>query len=151
MTPPRTPKPPLIQISNNHQSLKVSESEIEKLVKQVLRAEKISAREVHVIFVDDQYLRRLHKEYLDDDTPTDVMSFNLSDDDRVEGEIYISLDSAKNQATEFGVSFDAEIARMIIHGLLHLKGYDDATAHERKTMRTKEDYYLDKYFRMILL
>lgn len=151
MTPQAAHKPPLIQISNNHQSLRVRQSQIEKLVNQVLNAEKMSAREVHIIFVDDQYLRQLHKEYLDDDTPTDVMSFNLSDDDRVDGEIYISLDSAKRHSAEFDVSFDSEISRLIIHGLLHLKGYDDSTASERKEMRIREDYHLNKYLGVILL
>jgi len=151
MTPRRGRKPPLIQISNNHHGIRVRENEIEKLVKHVLSAEKIPVREIHIILAEDEYLHGLHKEYLNNDTPTDVMSFNLSDDDHVEGEIYISLDRAKSQAVRFNVSFDSEIARLIIHGLLHLKGYDDSTAPERKEMRTKEDYYLDKYLRIILL
>jgi probable rRNA maturation factor len=150
MTPQQIRRPP-IRISNDHPALKVRKNAIDKLVKHVLRVEKIPVREIHIIFVEDEYLRGLHKKYLNDDTPTDVMSFNLSDDDHIEGEIYISLDSAKSQAPRFDVSFDFEIARLIIHGLLHLKGYDDSTAPERKEMRAKEDYYLDKYLRMILL
>jgi probable rRNA maturation factor len=151
MIPPRAPKQPLIQISNNLQNLKIAQAEVNKLVKQVLLAEKISAQGIHVIFVDDEYLRRLHREYLDDDTPTDVMTFDLSEDGGVEGEIYISLDRAKAQAIQFDVSLDAEIARLIIHGLLHLKGYDDSTKSKREEMRKRENYYLNKYLLRILL
>ena len=150
MTPPRTRKSRLIQISNNHQSLKVGKAGVNKLVKQVLRTEKISARSIHIIFVDDEYLCRLHKEYLEDDTPTDVMSFDLTEDDRIEGEIYISLDMAHAHAVQFDVSFDSEIARLIIHGLLHLKGYDDSTTAKRNEMQKREEYYLNKYLTKIL-
>jgi probable rRNA maturation factor len=151
MTPPRAPKHPLIQISDNLQNLEVAEAEVNKLVKQVLHSENISAHGIHVIFVDDEYLRRLHKEYLDDNTPTDVMTFDLSDDDGVDGEIYISLDRAKAHAIQLNVTLDSEIARLIIHGLLHLKGYDDSTQSEREEMRKREDQYLNKYLSRILL
>ena len=143
--------PPLIQISNNYQNLQVRKPAIRKLVQKVIQEESLFEREIHIIFVDDKYLSTLHKEYLDDPTPTDVMSFDLSDDDLIEGEIYISVDSAKRHASEFGVSLNSEIARLIIHGLLHLKGLDDSTASERKKMRAREDLYLTKYSETILL
>ncbi len=151
MTPPRAPKQPVIQISNNLQNPKIATAEVSKLVKRVLQVERISAQGIHIILVDDEYLRRLHREYLDDDTPTDVMTFDLSDDGGVEGEIYISLDRAKAHAIQFDVSLDAEIARLIIHGLLHLKGYDDSTESRTKEMRERENYYLNKYLLRILL
>lgn len=134
-----------IEIVNNHNDIAIRESLIETLTAKVLVDEDLAAREVYIVFVDDAYLRQLHRNYLDDDTVTDVMTFNLSDDEAVEGEIYISLDRAKAHAAEFSVAPGQEVARLVIHGLLHLNGYDDKTAAEQKKMRQQEEHYLNKY------
>lgn len=135
-----------INVINDHQKITINEQDVTKLAKSVIKDEKIAVNEISIIFVHDEYLRKLHKDYLKDDSPTDVMSFNLGENDRIEGEIYISLDRAKIHAAEFNVSLDSEIARLIIHGLLHLKGYDDQTDVQRNQMRQKENQYLMEYF-----
>ncbi len=112
------------------------------MVEQVIHEIKLPASEISVILVDDEYLRRLHREYLNDDRYTDVMTFNLSDGGEVEGEIYISVDRAQVQAKQYQVSVSEEVARLVIHGLLHLKGYDDATLAERQQMHQQENHLL---------
>ena len=94
---------------------------------------------IDVIIVDDKTLRELHKIYLNDDSNTDVMTFNLGDEDEIESEIYISLPRAQEQAEEFHVSFQEEMIRLLIHACLHLAGYDDLNETDRKTMKDQEN------------
>ncbi len=106
----------------------------------------LKADSVNVVFVDDSTLRAMHRQYLDDDTFTDVMTFDLGEEN-IEGEIYISTDRALAQADEFGVTPEEEVVRLIIHGLLHLKGYDDTTEKLRSEMKQMEDRLVEKYSR----
>jgi len=94
---------------------------------------------IDIILVDDDTLREMHKIYLDDDSVTDVMTFNLADDKSIEGEIYISVPRATAQSTEYGVTLVQELVRLIIHGCLHLAGYDDQTEDNLKEMKDIED------------
>jgi len=103
---------------------------------------KLQAKSVDVILVDDKTLRELHKIYLDEDTFTDVMTFNLGEDTEIEGEIYISIDRATEQAGEFGIAIEEELARLMIHGCLHLAGYDDQTETDQQKMKRIEDKYV---------
>ncbi len=137
--------PSRVEIVNNYPGFDIQEQPVENIVLKFLSDEALSAREITVVFVEDNFLRTLHHDYLGDDTFTDVMTFNLSEDETVEGEIYISLDRAKIHAAEFGVTLPEEIARLVIHGLLHLKGYDDRTNDEQNMMRKKEELYLKRY------
>ena len=136
-----------IRVVNNHSRVNIQEKEAINLVRFISKDEGISgsAKEISIIFVDDDYLRQLHSDFLNDDSYTDVMSFNLNENDQIEGEIYISLDHARHYANEFNVSFSSEIARLIIHGILHLKGYDDHTEDGKQEMHELENDYLDKY------
>lgn len=134
-----------INIINNYPHFQIQSSAATALVTHVLRDEKLAASEISVILIDDEYLRKLHRDFLNDDTFTDVMTFNLGGEDDIEGEIYISVDRAKRYAMEFNVLPEEEIARLIIHGLLHLNGFDDQTVEEREKMREMEAFYLRKY------
>lgn len=128
-----------------HQTdMTLSVSLLQQLIRRVIRAEKIPVTELRIIFVDDEHLRSLHRDFLNDDTYTDVMTFNLGNEQAIEGEIYISVDRARAHAREFRVPTEEELARLIIHGLLHLKGYDDQTPPERARMRTRENEHLKK-------
>ena len=96
-----------------------------------------------VVFVDDPTLTRMHAEYLHDDSPTDVITFDLQDaDDPVVagpvGELYVSVDCARRIAAERGVPFERELALYVVHGALHLCGFDDHTAADRAAMREAE-------------
>jgi len=94
------------------------------------------------IFCDDNYLHKLNVQFLNHDTYTDVITFDESLGNQLSGEIYISVERVKENASSFGVSFEEELHRVMVHGLLHLCGYKDKTEEETLEMRRKENYYL---------
>jgi rRNA maturation RNase YbeY len=114
------------------------------LINNIVSEVELEAESLDVIFVDDAALKNMHEEYLDDPTLTDVITFDLGEDS-VEGELYISLDRAQDQASTYNVPYFTEINRLIIHGILHLKGYDDLTDELRKEMKMVENRLVEKY------
>ena len=95
------------------------------------------------IFCSDEYLHRMNLEYLDHDTLTDVITFDNSDDaDILEGDIFISVERVRDNANGLGISFRDELHRVMIHGVLHLLGYQDKDLLSQTAMRAKEDYCL---------
>ena len=100
--------------------------------------------ELSFIFCSDEYLLDMNKKYLGHDYYTDVITFDNSEDNTFSGDVFISIDRVRENAGTFGQLFIDELHRVIIHGVLHLSGFDDATEQEQKTMRSKEDYYLAK-------
>lgn len=101
--------------------------------------------EVSFIFCSDEYLLGLNKEFLNHDTLTDILTFNLSDVSLpIISEIYISVERVTENARLFSVSFLDELYRVMIHGILHLCGYSDHTPELKSEMTTKENYYLEK-------
>lgn len=115
------------------------------ILEKTLQAEGTSDAEVSIIFEGDESLRKLKQEFFDKDEYTDVIAFRLNDysEEKVEGEIYISTERAKDNADSFGEPFEKETARLIIHGGLHLLDYNDESDEEKEVMRTKENQYLD--------
>ena len=102
---------------------------------------------ITLIISEDKKLRKLKKTYFHKDILTDVITFNLEEEgEPIEGEIYISLERIKENAQKFKQDIAIEIRRVIIHGCLHLIGYDDKTLKEKKEMTRLEDYYLNQYF-----
>ncbi len=97
---------------------------------------------LNVIFLDDDGLLAINKEYLKHDYYTDVITFDYNENELVNGEVFISIDRIKENASELNISFNNELHRVIIHGLLHLFGYKDKSAEDKQLMRSKEDYYL---------
>lgn len=91
------------------------------------------------IFCSDGYLHQLNVEYLDHDTLTDVITFPYLDPPNVEGDIFISADRVRDNAAELGITFDRELRRVMIHGVLHLCGYSDKTPEEKEIMTQRED------------
>ncbi|GAB4376576.1 MAG: rRNA maturation RNase YbeY [Calditrichia bacterium] len=126
----------------------IDENRYKQLIHTVQSVEEIPLKSLAVIFVDDEYLRNLHREYLNDDSYTDVMTFNLGEAAEIEGEIYISPERVKINAEKYRVQISDELARVIVHGLLHLKGYDDQTPRDRRQMRSKEDEILNAYWKI---
>lgn len=100
--------------------------------------------DIDYIFCSDDYLHKINMDFLDHDTLTDIISFDYSVGKELHGEIYISVDRVRENAAEYGVFFEDELARVMIHGILHFCGYKDKSEQHEKTMRTKEDYYLAK-------
>ena len=110
----------------------------------VLMREKCEAEgSLSIIIVNDDKIRDLNSRFLKRTRPTDVMAFPLGDDgEGVWGEVYVSEDRAAEQASMYNVSFKEELARLVIHGILHLLGYDDQRASQRKKMGEREEHYL---------
>jgi probable rRNA maturation factor len=100
--------------------------------------------ELTYIFASDEYLRQINIEHLQHDYYTDIITFPYSPN-AIHGDIFISSDRVADNAQTHGVSFLNEVCRVMAHGLLHLAGYGDKTPEEIRTMRAKEDYYLEKY------
>ncbi|MBD3224428.1 MAG: rRNA maturation RNase YbeY [Caldithrix sp.] len=118
--------------------------QLQTLVRAVAEDIHLQARSCDVIFVDDHTLKQMHETYLQDATFTDVMTFDLGDTE-VEGEIYISLDRARENARTYQAGITKEIMRLVIHGLLHLKGYKDKSPTDRQQMKQEEDLLIDKF------
>ena len=115
-----------------------------EIITSVLKGEAKSEVDILVIYTIDQTLSDLKKNFFYKDHLTDVIAFRMNayEEVKVEGEIYISIPRVKINAREYGQSFSKELARIIIHGILHLLNYDDATSNEKIKMTEKEDYYL---------
>jgi len=96
-------------------------------------------------FCSDDSLSKINKEFLSHDTLTDVITFDYSALKEVSGEIFISTDRVRENASEFQQSFEEEIRRVMIHGLLHLCGYNDKTIKEKSLMSDRENFYLDSF------
>ena len=115
-----------------------------EIISSVLKGEGKTVADILVIYTIDQILSDLKKNFFNKDHLTDVIAFRMNayEEVKVEGEIYISIPRVKINAREYGQSFSKELARIIIHGSLHLLNYDDATSNEKIKMTEKEDYYL---------
>jgi rRNA maturation RNase YbeY len=106
------------------------------------KAENQTIDQLNYIFCSDNYLLEINKKYLNHDFYTDVISFDYSENGLVSGDIYISYPRVKENAGDFLIPIKEELQRVIIHGLLHLLGYSDKTPSQKKTMKSKEDFYL---------
>ena len=116
----------------------------EWLVKAV-NLEGYSLQNIVYAFFDDEALKQLNTKFLNHNYYTDVISFNDSDDHSLKGNIAISIDRVKENAKEFSSSFDDELRRVMIHGLLHFMGYNDQTEDEIKVIRAKEEKMLRSF------
>ncbi|MCG8584212.1 MAG: rRNA maturation RNase YbeY [Pirellulales bacterium] len=118
---------------------------IDRAVTMVFREVDVQSANVSVAIVDDATIWRLNREYLEHDYPTDVLSFVLSQDDqRLEGEIIVSADTAEREAVEHGWSSESELLLYVVHGALHLVGYDDDSDENRQRMREREQEILSR-------
>ena len=97
---------------------------------------------IAIIFCSDGYLLDVNRKYLGHDYFTDIITFDYCEGERLSGDLFISVDSVRENAVEYGTEFANELNRVMVHGLLHLIGYDDHTEEDVKTMREKENQYL---------
>ena len=139
------PEPPTVggvsvELSDTQSHLKVDPDAIVRLVRGVLEAEDVSAAAISVALVDDATIRGVNRRHLGHDWPTDVISFPLSDpgEPGLSGELVVSAETAAAAARRAGVSARDELALYLVHGLLHLCGYDDTAADDRDAMRDRE-------------
>ena len=134
-----------VQAFNTHPRYHAGIKETIFLATVVLRKEGARNAELSVVFINDTEMIAMNGRFLKHRYATDVLSFSLADNNRkhVEGEVYVNMDQARRQAKEYGVSIKNEIARLVIHGILHLVGFQDNTRQGKKRMTVREDYYLD--------
>jgi rRNA maturation RNase YbeY len=101
-----------------------------------------SLKNLSFVFCDDEYLKNINVKYLGHDYYTDVITFDYSTEEGLVGDVFISIERVKENANNFKVSFNEELFRVIIHGVLHLCGFDDKTDKEIKEIRKQENYFL---------
>ncbi len=111
-------------------------------LKLVAGSEIRSIGDVNIIFCSDKYILDVNLRYLHHDYYTDIITFDYCEGKKLSGDLFISIDTVRENALEYGVEFDDELHRVMVHGLLHLIGYDDHTPEEEKIIHEKEDYYL---------
>ena len=99
--------------------------------------------DISIIFCSDNYILDVNVKYLQHDYFTDIITFDYCEGQKLSGDLFISIDSVRENARYYGSEFEDELNRVIVHGLLHLIGYDDHTEEDQKIMRSKEDYYLE--------
>ena len=135
-----------IKIESDPKFKELNDSAILSLISYVMGHEGISEADLSFVFANDKLLNHLKKQFFKKDHFTDVIAFRLNDynEENIEGEVYISLPRAKDNAKKFDQPYNKEIARLIIHGSLHLLGYKDSSKKDKKEMTKKEDIYLAK-------
>ena len=109
----------------------------------VAGSEMKSIGDVNVIFCSDNYILDINMRYLQHDYFTDIITFDYCEGNTLSGDLFISIDSVRENSALYGSDFEEELHRVIVHGLLHLIGYDDHTDNDIKMMRSKENYYLN--------
>jgi rRNA maturation RNase YbeY len=116
-----------------------NEEQLSNWISRVIASEEKKEGEINYIFCDDDYLLNLNEQYLNHDTLTDIISFDYSMGNEIHGDIFISTERVKDNATDFKVSFEEELKRVMVHGVLHYCGYKDKTEEDEALMRSKED------------
>ncbi len=119
-----------------------NEAKYAKWIAQVIVSEGCVEGDINYIFCDDDYLHNVNVNYLNHDTLTDIISFDYSVGNKLHGDVFISVERVADNAQDFSVSFDEELKRVMVHGILHYCGYKDKSDSDQLTMRSKEDHYI---------
>jgi len=114
-----------------------------KWIKKVIYSEKKIVGDIVFVFCNDDYLIEKNIQFLKHNTLTDVITFDYCEDEKISGDILISVDRVIENSKLFNVTFSKELDRVMVHGLLHLLGYKDKTKKDSKLMRLKEDFYIN--------
>jgi probable rRNA maturation factor len=133
----------MILTSTIHPHLRFSSGDVLRALALVYGGEGKELPSLAIVFTHNRAIRKINREFLKHDYITDVIAFPLGEDGGVEGEIYINLDAARKQARNYGVTYTDESRRLLIHGALHLLGYDDTTMRKKKKMSEREDMYVE--------
>jgi rRNA maturation RNase YbeY len=131
-----------VAVFNAHPAHRIRRGGVIALVRRVAKGERRRRAAVSVVFVGNRASARMNSRFLGHRGGTDVISFPLGEGRMIEGEVYVNLDRARIQAREYGVGFADEVCRLVVHGTLHLFGYDDRTVALERHMKRREDRYV---------
>jgi probable rRNA maturation factor len=128
-------------ISFNYETdfLLENENQYEAWISVVINSENFDEGEINYIFCDDEYLHKINVDYLDHDTLTDIISFDYTVGNLIQGDVFISVERVRENAHDFNVSFEEELKRVVVHGVLHYCGYQDKSPKDQILMRLKEE------------
>lgn len=129
-----------------NEEISLPEINFEKVIDWITKIVEANSKKlgsITYIFCSDNYILQINKEYLNHDYFTDIITFNYNEGENISGDIFISLDTVADNAKEYGVTYNNELLRVIIHGVLHLVGYNDKTDEEQEEMTQKEDEALN--------
>ena len=144
---PSTPTPQLSFHNESGKEIPISVEDLRAFVQHLEREESCSFQMIEVVMVDEDEIVRLNREHLDRDYVTDIITFRYDEDysnNSIEGTLFICAQRVYEQCKEFDETADNEFRRVLVHGLLHLCGYEDESDEQQKRMTDKEDYYLAK-------
>jgi probable rRNA maturation factor len=120
---------------------------VKEFFNKVIKNEKVHCGDLNFIFTSDESLLEINQSFLSHNYFTDVITFNYCEKKKLNGEIYISIDSVRRNAKELKEKVNDEILRVMIHGVLHLIGYDDKTEVEKIKIREKENYWIEQFYK----
>ena len=121
---------------------------VKKLIQEVIAKELKISDDLNFIITNDKNLRKINIQFLEHDYNTDVITFNYNNGSVINGEIYISLETVKKNGNNYNVSLNNELLRVLIHGVLHLVGYDDKTEEQKIIIHEMEDLWLERFEKM---
>ena len=140
--------PPInVEAVKLHPGIPLSLIELKRVSRFVLKQEKVSSAQLTLVLASDHFLRRLNKKFKKSDMPTDVLPFDLSSDIKngiLFGDIAVSVDSAVRASKSLSLTLKEELTRYLVHGILHLTGYDDTTANKKKKMWKRQEELMNK-------
>ena len=118
---------------------KISKREISAWIKKIAEMKGFQVGDISYVFCSDEYILNVNKEYLQHDYYTDIITFDYTEGNVISGDLIISLETIESNAEQFGVTYESELNRVIIHGILHLCGIDDKGPGEREMMEANEN------------
>jgi rRNA maturation RNase YbeY len=116
-----------------------NKEQYEDWISRIIESEGFDEGEINYIFCDDEYLHKINVEYLDHDTLTDIISFDYTVGNLIQGDIFVSVERVQDNANDFNVPFEEELKRVLSHGVLHYCGYKDKSPKDEALMRSKEE------------
>lgn len=119
-----------------------NEEHLSEWLEQVILSEDKKLGEINFVFCNDDYLHKMNVEFLNHDTLTDIISFDYTVGKIIQGDVFISTERVADNALDFKVTFEEELHRVMVHGILHYCGYKDKTEADANIMRSKENHYL---------
>jgi probable rRNA maturation factor len=138
----------MIRFNGDNKHISGIKKQLKELLKQLYLDHKKKIESLEYTFVNDETLLQINRESLNHDYYTDIITFDYSTENIIEGDIYISIDRVKENAETYNEKFHVELLRVIIHGSLHLVGYKDKSKTEKTKMTKMENHYINKYLKM---